>query len=206
MKRLLNFLRITIVGGVLFLAPIILIIIILGKAHKLALKLVRPLAEHLPFEPPFGFEAPWFLAAFLLLVFCLLAGLLAKTVWARKMIHWLEASLLSALPGYSFMKTVGEEYAGESPSDKMQSILVRLDDSYLIGFKVEELSSGHTAVFIPGAPRPWNGDIMIVENDRIIFLSTSSKVAVNCLSQMGQGIGNLVKGKLERPLETGGSK
>jgi hypothetical protein len=45
-------------------------------------------------------------------------------------VNWLETAVLSNLPGYSLMKGVGEEFAGNDPSDRNESILVRLDDGH----------------------------------------------------------------------------
>jgi len=196
MKRSLNVIRTTIVGGVLFLAPFAIILLVLGKVFGLAVKVVVPLAEHLPFHSLIGLKTPWIMATLLLLAVCFLAGLPARTVAARRLVNWLEAAVLSNLPGYSFMKGVGEEFAGNEPTDHHESVLVRLDDGYLLGFLVEHLESGHSVVFLPGAPKPWDGDVMIVEDDRVTSLTPSSKAAVRCLQQLGAGAGRLLEGKL----------
>jgi uncharacterized membrane protein len=62
MKRLLKFLRTTLVGGLLFLVPIIVLVVILGKALALAHQLVDPLAEHLPVHSVIGLRTPMLLA------------------------------------------------------------------------------------------------------------------------------------------------
>jgi uncharacterized membrane protein len=191
-------LRTTIVGGVLFLAPFVILYILLGKAYELARLVIRPLAEWLPFESLIGLEAPTILAGLLLVVVCFAAGLLARTSQAKRLVSWLESALLSNLPAYSFMKSVGEEYAAGAPTSSHESVLVRLDDSYQFGFLMERLNDGHVVVFVPGAPKPWGGDVLIVEQRRVTLLSSSSKVAVRCLQQLGSGAGELVEGILSR--------
>ena len=116
---------------------------------------------------------------------------------AKRLVGWLETAVLSNLPGYSFMRNLGEEYAGGAPTSTHESVLVRLDDAYQLGFLVERLASGHVVVFVPGAPRPWDGNVLIVEQSRVTVLSSSSKVAVKCLQQLGSGTGKLVQGNLE---------
>lgn len=195
---MMHVLRTTILGGALFLAPFVILVILLSKALEITRGAIRPIAERLPFESLIGLEAPKILAGLLLVVVCFVAGLFARTSRAKRLVGWLETALLSNLPGYSFMKNVGEEYAAGAPTSGHESVLVRLDDSYQLGFLVERLASGHVVVFLPGAPKPWNGDVLIVEDSRVTLLSPSSKVAVRCLQQLGSGVGGLVEGKLSR--------
>ncbi|MGH7493974.1 MAG: hypothetical protein ACREOO_16475 [bacterium] len=64
MKGLLDFIKTTIVGGVLCLVPIVALLAIIGKAHQIVSKLVTPLAAHIPFTSPLGLEKPKLLAIF----------------------------------------------------------------------------------------------------------------------------------------------
>ena len=192
----MGIIRTTIVGGILFLAPFAIILIVLSKVFQLAVKVVVPVAELLPFHSLIGLRTPWILATLLLLAVCFGAGALAKTAAARRLVNWLETAVLSNLPGYSFLKGVGEEFAGNEPSDRYESILLRQDDGCLLGFLVERLGNGQSVVFLPGAPKPWDGDVMIVEDERVTVLTSSSKAVVKCLQQLGAGAGKLLEGKL----------
>lgn len=196
MRRLLHLLRTTILGGALFLAPVVILVIILGKAFQLTRAATEPVARWLPFESLIGLEAPRILAGLVLAGVCFGAGLLARTHQAKRLVGWLETALLSNLPGYSFMKTVGEEIAGNAPAAGHESVLVRFDDAWQLGFLVEHLDTGHVVVFVPGAPRPWDGDVFIVEESRVTLLSASSSVAVRCLQHLGKGSGRLVGTRL----------
>lgn len=196
MKNMMKMLRMTIVGGALFMVPFVIIIIILNKALGFLSKLVLPIAEKLPFQSVLGLETPWIFAAFLLVLICIVAGLFAKTQRAKDLVRWLETALLSNLPGYSFMKNLGDEISGASPTERYQSVLVRLDDSIQVAFLVERITGGYAVVFIPGSPSPWSGDVLIVEEDRIILIDQGTTKAVKCLQKLGAGIGPLVEGKL----------
>ncbi len=87
--------------------------------------------------------------------------------------------------------------AGSDPSERHPSVLVRLGECWKLGFLVEELDSGQTVVFIPSAPRPWSGEVVIVKNERVTMLTRSSKAVVTCISRLGDGAGQLLKGKIE---------
>jgi uncharacterized membrane protein len=194
MKRLISILRATIVGGVLFLAPFMVLIIILGKALKITRRILTPVAERLPIESLIGFETPKILAVIVLIFMCFLAGLFARTSLAKKLVSWLESAILSNLPGYSFIKNLGEEVAGVTPTQGYEAVLVRFDDAWQIGFLVERISGGRVVVFIPDAPNPWAGGVFIFNEDRVTPLKATSKSAVNCLRKLGAGTGGLVKG------------
>jgi uncharacterized membrane protein len=194
MKGLISILRATIVGGVLFLAPFVVLIIILGKAIIITGSILTPVAEKLPIESLIGLETPKILAAVVLLLVCFLAGLFAKTALATKMVSWLEKAILSNLPGYSFIKNLGEEVAGTTPTQGYEVVLVRFDEAWQIGFLVERIPGGHVVVFVPDAPSPWTGGVFIFNEDRITPLKATSTSAVNCLRKLGAGTGDLVKG------------
>jgi uncharacterized membrane protein len=196
MKKIIHILRMTIVGGVLFLMPFVILTLILGKAVQLLRAVTLPLAERLPFESMIGLETPSFLALFLVIVVCFLAGLFAQTKIAKKMVDWVEENLLSHLPGYSFMKNLCEEIARKAPTEKYQSVLVRFDDSWQIGFLVERTQGGRAVVFMPASPSPWEGSVFIVDEDRITLIDKATTSSTKCLQKLGEGTGKLVKGNL----------
>ena len=192
----MKMLRTTILGGALFLVPFVLLLIIMGKAFETIRRIVIPLAEHIPVESMIGLETPRFLALFILIFLCFIAGLFARTAMAKKMVSWLETTLLSNLPGYSFMKNLGEEAAGESPTHSYQSVLARFDDAWQIGFLVERNPDGNVVVFIPGSPSPWTGSVFIMSEDRITLIDEATTSSIKCLQKLGHGTGELIKGKL----------
>lgn len=194
MTKLIRILRTTILGGVLFLVPFVVLIIILSKAHKIIRTVLAPLSERIPVESVIGLETPKILAAIVLVLICFFAGLFARTSTAKKLVSWLEKVLLSNIPGYSFIKNLGEEAAGTAPTEGYQTVLVRFDDAWQIGFLVERISGERVVVFIPDAPSPWTGGVFIFDEERVKPLEVTSAAAVKCLQRLGAGTGTLVKG------------
>ena len=194
MKKVMQMLKMTIVGGALFLVPFVLLIIILGKALEITRSIVIPIAERIPVESVIGLDTPRFMALFILILFCFTAGLFAKTDIAKKMVTRIETTLLSNLPGYSFIKNLGEEAAGDAPTQNYKSVLVRFDDAMQIGFFVERTQDGNIVVFIPGSPSPWTGNVFIMNEDRITIIDEATTSSVRCLQKLGQGFSEIVKG------------
>ncbi len=197
MKKQASRFRTTVVGGILFLIPFFVILYALWEVFKIALRVVIPLAELMPFQSLVGLETPWVLALLLLISTCYLAGVIARTKMARRLIVRIETGVLSHLPGYSFMKVVGEEFAGDEPNERYVAILVHFDDCKKLGCLVERLAEGYAVVYLPGSPKPWSGEIVVVEEQRVTLLTHSSRKLVQCLSRLGEGADSLLNGKLK---------
>ena len=193
MKRLLHFFRTTLVGGVLLLVPIVVLIIVLNKALAIARKIVDPLAARLPFESLVGFQTPLVLAIALLVVFCFIAGLFARTALAKRGMNWLESAVLSNVPGYQFLKSMGESLLGVDNEPAPEVILARIEDAWQIAFLVERLEGGHVAVFVPGAPNPQSGSVFLMTEDRIKPAGIPPRAALKCLMRLGAGSSALLR-------------
>jgi uncharacterized membrane protein len=127
--------------------------------HQIASKIVTPIAHLIPVDSILGLGELWVLAVVAIVLFCFLTGLVAKTRTARKSVDWLEATLLSNLPGYEFMKRFGANMVGLEDDGNHQVVLAQIGEAWQIGFLMETLESGYHAVFVPDAPRPWSGSV-----------------------------------------------
>ena len=68
MKRWLRFVWRTIIGGVLFLGPLLLLLIIVVQGVRLIAKILNPVASHIPIPPMLGMAVPEIAAALLLIL------------------------------------------------------------------------------------------------------------------------------------------
>ena len=185
-------------GGILFLLPIVLLAILIGKALAIAHKIVVPLAAHLPFDSVIGLRTPLLLAIALLVLFCFLAGAFARTVLAQKAVNWLEQAVLSNLPGYEFIKSVTRSLLGGESEAIYPVVLVRLEDAWQFGFLVERLSAGHVTVFVPGAPNPQSGSVYFLTEDRIKLVEVPPLSMLKSLKRYGLGANALLSDQLAR--------
>jgi uncharacterized membrane protein len=184
MKRLLNFARTTLVGGVLFLVPLVVLVAIVGKALELVHKLTDPLAARFPVAAG---HTPVLLAAGLLIVVCFMMGLVALTRPARQGVAWLERIFLSKIPGYVFLKGAGESALGLENAAPYPLLLARIEDAWQFGFLIERLPAGHLAVYVPGAPSPLSGSVYFMSPERVRATNIPVAAALKCLRQLGAG-------------------
>src|SRR6478736_5644324 len=92
---LTELLKTTMAGGLLFLLPVALVAIVLKQAMQLVGKIVRPISNYLPVEAVVGVWGETVLAAVVLILVSLLAGLVARTNAGRRIMRWFENSLLA---------------------------------------------------------------------------------------------------------------
>jgi uncharacterized membrane protein len=199
MKSLNQFVRMTLAGGVLFLVPIAVLVIIIGKALSVAHKLIDPLILRLPDQTILGVHLPVIAASVVLILFCFFAGLLARTALAKKAIGWLESTILSNLPGYEFFKDLGEQLLGMEKQAANQVVLVRIEDAWQFAFLLERLDHGHVTVFVPGSPNPQAGSVYFLTEGRIRPVDVPPTAALKCLRRMGAGANVLLSEALREP-------
>lgn len=184
MGRFLQFTRTTLVAGVLFLVPIVVLIAIVDKALGLVHKLTDPLAARFPVAAG---HTPLLLASALLILVCFVLGLVALARPARLAIGWLENTLLSKLPGYVFLKGAGESALGLEQSAPYPLVLARIEEAWQFGFLIEKLEGGHCAVFVPDAPNPLSGSVFFMSPERVRRSDIPVAAALKCLRQLGAG-------------------
>jgi uncharacterized membrane protein len=129
-----------------------------------------------------------------IVLLCFLAGFFARTVLARKIVNRLETAVLSNVPGYEFLKRMGESTLGVEKDGGYPVVLVRFDDAAQIGFQIEVLENGRVAVFVPGVPNANAGEVYIINSTRVSLLEVPAARALKCLKQLGVGTGALVRG------------
>lgn len=64
---------------------------------------------------------------------------------------------------------------------------IRFDDSWQLGFKVEQLEGGKSLVYLPGAPDPWSGSVCAVPDDRLLSLDVNITTASDLMKRPGKG-------------------
>lgn len=191
---LTGFLKATIVGGILFLLPLVLIVIVLGHAMRLAANVAAPISKLLPIEATNPTAVVTILAVLLLVLISLVAGLIARTNPGRRLMRWFEDSLFGGLPQYQMVKSVAEGLAQIEGAEGLTPALVSIEDGWQIGYLLEPVNSGWVAVFLPQAPTPMSGNIMYLPSERVKPLELTMVQAMALVKRMGVGSGKVLGG------------
>ena len=184
---MLRFLKTTVLGGILFLVPIIIFIAIIGKALEITNKLAIPIAELLGVDKIVGIAVAELLAIGILVLVCFIAGLAAKTLHAKKFVQSLETNILEKIPAYELLKAKTQSVLKPEETEGMSPVTARFDDSWQLAFEIERIESGKVVIFLPGAPDPWSGSVCIVTQDRVSPLDLTVKSVVDLMKRLGKG-------------------
>ena len=190
---MLNFLKTTLLGGVLFLVPIVIFITIIGKALQITNKLAIPIAGFLGAEKITGVAVSELIAIGILVLACFIAGLAARTAQAKKFVQSLETNVLDKIPAYELLKAKTKSVLNFEDEETLALIMVRFDDSWQLAFEIERIERDKVVIFLPGAPDPWAGSVCIVTEDRVTPLEMTVKSAVNLMKRLGKGSTDLLK-------------
>lgn len=195
MTKVADFFKATMLGGFVFLVPIIAMVYVVGKALLISRKLSEPVASYLPVSSLLGIAIADILGLAVIMLLCFIAGLLARNSLASSFVREAEAQFLWKLPGYSMVKGLSESFGGDQGTPTLKPVIARLDDTAQIGFEVDRLSDGRVVVYVPGAPDVWAGSVLLLTADRIESLPITVAAAVQNLRALGQGMSHM----LERP-------
>ena len=196
MRVVMGFVKTTLIGGLLFLLPAVIVIAILRQALSIARQIAAPLAARLaPGTTSLaGMPILTLVAVLLLVVVCLAAGLFARTAAGKKVSSKLEWMVLRWVPGYRSLKAMLAVSEGGDPGFSV--VLARIEDAWQLAFLMERLDGGLLAVFVPAAPEPWSGSVFYLTPDRIQEVDVPVRQALGCIRRMGTGSRELLRGKI----------
>jgi len=182
----MGFIKTTIIGGLVFMVPVVIAVAIVGKAFQIMLAVAAPLNSYIPTGSIGGIAVANLLALLTIALFCFIAGLIARSQVSRRMYRSLDASLL-AIPGYAFIKGVTDSMSSaEEAAESFLPVLVRFDDNAQIAFEIER-TGDNVVVYLPAAPNPWSGSVAYFNVERVKRLDISVSQAISNLRKIGRG-------------------
>ena len=177
----------TILGGVLFLVPIAVIAVILGKVFQISMMIVEPLDRIIPIDSFAGVAFENVLAIVLILLVCFLGGLLARSGWLAERIGKVDGLLIDLMPGYAVAKGVIGSVAKEDDiTTLLKAVVVRFDDYDQIAFEIER-DATKAVIFLPGSPSTWTGATIVVDLDRVTEMNMPTHKAMKLMRLLGRG-------------------
>ena len=188
MKGLVDALKSIAIGGVLFLIPVTVAVIVIGKVMGVLEAVAAPMAEFIPTDTILGFGLAQLIAIGLLLLVCLVAGLVARSAIGRLVGGKVEGVLLAAVPGYAVIKGLVEQVLkSQEQAAQFKPVVVPIRGGVRPAFEVERLPSGDVVVFSPGSPNVWSGTVSYLKPDQVLPLEMAVGEMFHSLEQMGIG-------------------
>jgi len=176
------------VSGLLVVAPIYVVLLVLLKAINSLRGLVRPLARLVPDWIP----ADGLFSLLLVLVFCFLIGVWVRTRVGRTIWDDIERSVFQRLPGYTSLRGLAHQLAGDPADTTWKPALVEIEEALVPAFIIEELADGRFTVFVPSVPTPLAGALYVLSSSRVHPVDVSVTQTIRAISQWGSGSKDLV--------------
>lgn len=193
MRRIVRVLATTVVGGVLFLVPVVLIVVLAAQALRIAGVILAPLAHLIPGQSIAGVALANVVAATLLVVTCFVAGMAARTAMGRHVNERFERLILRRVPGFTFVKSAAQGLVGLETGSDVQSALARIEDAWVPAFVIERHHSGLLTVFVPSVPTPAAGTVYLLEAERVRLLDVPVTAVLKVVMALGVGLRDLVE-------------
>lgn len=187
----IRFFKTTIIGGIVFLVPVVFLVIILTKAADLMMMIAEPMSDWIPVESVGGVALANIIAAAAIVIVCFAAGLLARRALVKTTVEKLESKVLSKVPGYVIVKGM---LSGFHDDEKFQlkPVLATFRSSQRIGVEIERLQDGRVVVFTPGAPNPWSGIVHIMNPDAVQHIDIKMPMYMENVERFGQGTNEIL--------------
>jgi uncharacterized membrane protein len=189
-SKVVSFFKTTAIGGLLFLLPVIAIGVLLGYIYKLVHSVYEPLKKILPVESVGGIFGVFALAVGIVVTLCFLCGILARRAVARRFYQTVEKQLVTVFPKYAIYKDLlAGKIGGDENRPTLIPVTVSMNDSCRVAFETDRLADGRVILYLPGAPDPWNGSVVLVSSDQVTPLDLPLKDVVGICETLGRECG-----------------
>ncbi|MBE9549125.1 MAG: hypothetical protein IMF09_06910 [Proteobacteria bacterium] len=196
----MNFILTTVIGGLVFLVPLMFLGYILGKAIGFMMIIAKPLADWIPVDTVGGVALANLIAILAVIVVSFLAGLIARYTFADGLVKVLESKVLMNIPGYSIVKSIKSGF-DSGDAEGMKAVSVQLGSAERIAFEVEKLPDGRSMIYIPSVPNTWSGVTQILPAEQITYLDVPVTRVMDLTEKYGFGVNELLQAKDQQKQE-----
>ena len=208
MKRLREFIKSTLVGGLLVLLPLTILLYALIWVFGLAHRAISPLTKIIMDKSTLQVIVADVVAVGLLVVVCFAVGVVVRTRFGHWIYVLIESRLLRKTPGYSMIKeTVSQFLDKDKPSPFSSVALARIfgNDTLVSVFVTDRHADGSCTVFMPTGPNPTSGNIYHLKAENVFPVDVSVEDAMRSIISCGAGSSALIARLNERRQRSGRS-
>jgi len=204
MKKLINFVKTSLLGGLFVLLPLLLFILLIDELLGLVVALATPIADLFPKGMFDNINTPVLLAVLLIITVSFFLGLAMRFVYLRRLGIWIERTLIGKMPIYGAVKRLSQGLLGANDENVFQpAVITSGEDEREIVYLIEDHGDGDATILVPWAPASFAGAVKVVPRSRLEMLNSNIGEASRVLSHWGVGVGQLLgKTRMERSSST----
>jgi uncharacterized membrane protein len=188
MKALMQGFKATAVGGILFLIPLTVTVLVVVQLMGLLAAVTVPIADALGASSVLGGAAANLIALVMIALACWAMGLVAASRMGQRFVETAESTLLSVIPGYTLIRGFADTLIGSAETaTRFQTVVVDLGFGRRLGYEVERTPKGWVIVYLPGSPNPWAGEVVYFDPKDVEPVEMPVQEMPRIMQQMGIG-------------------
>lgn len=180
--------------GLMVVLPLFLIVFALIAIFNMIQDLTAPIVDLFPRGGILGVSFSRLIVFLLLIVIIYSFGMLFLRLGYYEKIT---KTIGLIFPGYLMMQGMLNETISDEEVFTPKPCLAFTDDGWAFSFIIEELEDDFYIVFVPNAPNPSSGMLVIKSMKFMRLIDISMKDQVKLLSTLGKGGKEILKGKLD---------
>lgn len=204
MKKLREFIKSTLVGGLLVILPLGVFAFVLVWVFNLIRSAISPLTRLVMAHSEHEGIVADVLVILVLVCVCFLVGAVVRTRLGRWLYGLIEANLLRRAPGYSMIKETAKHFLGENKQSPFSSVaLAKIfgNDTLVSVFVTDTHEDGSCTVFMPTGPNPTSGNIYHLKAENVFPVDVSVEDAMRSIISCGAGSSALVSKLNKKSIE-----
>lgn len=166
MKTILEYIRTTVVGGAVFVLPLMLAVFIVTRTMELLRPIAQPLIAELGIKTIAGVAGTTVVIIGSLVLAAFLFGMFARTLVGQSLLKWMQAGIISALPRFNLMQGIAKSL-DKDQGKEVPVVLVRTDAGWGIALELEEQHGDWCTVYVPGSPQWTSGSVSFAHIDDV---------------------------------------
>ena len=197
-KRVRNFFRTTLLGGLAAILPMALIFFFFRWIFNLIKRYLEPIVNLIEVKMEIQVIILYLLVIAAILAVFFFIGLVIQTRMGRFFNQILEDKYLMKIPGYKIAKDTVMQFFGKNKSFFSQVVLVDIFNSgtLMTGFITDDHGE-YITVFVPTGPNPTSGNIYHVERKKVHQTTTSIDNGMKSIISCGAGSSEVFQKRIE---------
>ena len=197
MKTLAEFIRTTLIGGVLVLVPIYVLVLADLERHCPRRRSLSPVTAQIPASDEFRN----LLALLIVIAACFVAGLVVRTGPGRRGLEVLQGRVLGKVPGYTLLRNLFSRISGDDSMAAFSPAMVEIEDALVPAIIIEELPDGQLCGVGALGADAGGRRLVCLACGRVHRVNVPLRQILSVYGRWGEGTGALVAA-----MQTGGGQ
>jgi uncharacterized membrane protein len=201
MERIKEFLKTSVIGGLVVILPVAIFLFILKWIYGFITKIIGPLTSLVMAQSPLHKIVADILVIAVIVALCFFAGVFVRTKLGKLIYESVENRILKRAPGYKLIKETVAQFLGrkKTPFSKVALAQIFGNDTLVSAFVTDERDDGSYTVFVPSGPNPTSGNIYHLRGECVHPVDVPVEEAMRSIIGCGAGSASLIKALEDKP-------